>query len=392
MRRVLHINDYPGGTFGGAEVLMVRTVGLLRAAGWEARTFTQADLTDPRLTPRRYLNNRVARRTLRRVLNEFRPDVIHLHNYYHVLSPGILVELNRYRRRTEARVVMYAHDFHLVCPNSGATWFRRGDLRLADFDRVRSWGYLFGRQWDHRGWTYSALKLLQHLWHYRLGGDRRRVIDLVLCPSRFMQDAMNRSGRPTAHLPYPNPPFESGRASRPARLTLIFAGRIEPEKGLVRFLEMLPADFAGRFLVVGDGVDRPAAEEAARRRGLSDRVEFLGRRPHSETMTLIAGAHVLVLPSRWYENYPLSMLEALAAGTNLLAADRGGMREIIEDAGAGYRFTPDDARSVAEQFANITAAHKAGTLNSFDVSSFLTSRNETAYVERLLRVYAGEPA
>jgi glycosyltransferase involved in cell wall biosynthesis len=109
-------------------------------------------------------------------------------------------------------------------------------------------------------------------------------------------------------------------------------------------------------------------------------------------MTLIAGAHVLVLPSRWYENYPLSMLEALAAGTNLLAADRGGMREIIEDAGAGYRFTPDDARSVAEQFANITAAHKAGTLNSFDVSSFLTSRNETAYVERLLRVYAGEPA
>ncbi|MBO0698515.1 MAG: glycosyltransferase family 4 protein [Zavarzinella sp.] len=392
MRRVLHINDYPGGTFGGAEVLMVRTVDLLRQAGWDARTFTQADLADPKLTARRYLENRVARRALRRVLGEFRPGVIHLHNYYHVLSPGILAELDRYKRAAEARVVMYAHDFHLVCPNSGAMWFRRGALRLADFDRVRSWRYLLGRRWDHRGRAYSILKLLQHLWHYRLGGDRRRAIDLVICPSRFMQAAMHRSGRPTTHLPYPNPPFESRPATRPAGLTLIFAGRIEPEKGLVQFLQIMPADFAGRFVVVGGGTDRAAAEEVALRRSLSDRVEFLGRRPHAETMTLIAGAHVLVLPSRWYENYPLSMLEALAVGTNLLVVDRGGMREIVEDAGAGCRFTPDDAASLSEQLAKIAAAHKAGTLNSFDVSTFLTNRSEAAYLDRLLRIYAGEPA
>jgi glycosyltransferase involved in cell wall biosynthesis len=391
MRRVLHLNDYPGGTFGGAEVLMVRTIGLLRAVGWDARTFTQANLPDPKLTARRYLDNGIARQALRGVLAEFTPDVVHLHNYYHVLSPAILGELGWYKRRTGARVVMYAHDFHLVCPNSGATWFRRGELHLANFARLRSWGYLLGRRWDHRGRPYSVLKLLQHLWHYRLGGDRRRVIDLVLCPSRFMRKAIARSGRPTAHLPYPNPPFESRALPRPAELTLIFAGRIEPEKGLVQFLEMLPADFAGRFLVVGNGVDRFAAEEVCRRRGLSDRVGFLGRRPHAETMTLIAGAHVLVLPSRWYENYPLSMLEALAAGTNLLVADRGGMREIVEDAGAGYRFTPDDLQSVAEQFGKIAAAHKAGSLNTFDVTGFLNSRNEAAYLDRLLRIYAGEP-
>jgi glycosyltransferase involved in cell wall biosynthesis len=207
-----------------------------------------------------------------------------------------------------------------------------------------------------------------------------------------MRQAIERSGRPTAHVPYPNPPFDARRAGRPAELTLIFAGRIEPEKGLVQFLELLPTEFAGRFLVVGDGVERGAAEDVCRRRGLSARVEFLGRRPHAETMTLIAGAHVLVLPSRWYENYPLSMLEALAAGTNLLVADRGGMREIVEDAGIGYRFAPDDAASMAEQLARISAALQAGTLNSFDVTEFLTSRNEAAYVDRILRVYAGEPA
>jgi len=109
-------------------------------------------------------------------------------------------------------------------------------------------------------------------------------------------------------------------------------------------------------------------------------------------MNRIAAAHVLVLPSRWYENYPLSMLEALALGTNLLVADRGGMREIVEDAGAGYRFIPDDPASVAEQLRRINADHAAGRLNTFDVAKFLTRRNEAAYLDQLLRIYAGEPA
>ena len=207
-----------------------------------------------------------------------------------------------------------------------------------------------------------------------------------------MQSAIEHSGRPTVHLPYPNPPVDMKRATRPSELTLIFAGRIEPEKGLVEFLKMLPVDFDGRFLVVGDGVDRTAAESIVQQRGFATRIEFLGRRPHAETMTLIAGAHVLVLPSRWYENYPLSMLEAIALGTNLLAADRGGMREIVDDAGVGFRFTPDDPASVAEQLERIATAHAAGTLNRFDASDFLTSRSEAAYIERLLQAYAGEPA
>jgi glycosyltransferase involved in cell wall biosynthesis len=391
MRRVLHVNDYPGGTFGGAEVLMTRTVELLRTAGWDARTFTQADLPNSRLTALRYLNNRVARRALRKTLDEFAPDVVHLHNYYHVLSPGVLGELGRYKKRIGVRVVMYAHDYHLVCPNSGANWYQHGRAELADFERCGSWGYLLGRRWDHRGRLYSSLKLAQHILAYRIR-DRRRVIDLVLCPSRFMRSAIERSGRPTVHLPYPNPPTEPQRATRPAQLTFIFAGRIEPEKGLVLFLDLLPKDFAGRFLIVGDGIDRPAAEGICRGRGLGDRVEFLGRRPHAETMTLIAGSHVLVLPSRWYENYPLSMLEALALGTNLLVADRGGMLEIVEDAGVGYRFTPDDAVSVAEQLRRIAAAHADGTLNRFDTTEFLTSRNESSYLRRLLQLYTGEPA
>jgi glycosyltransferase involved in cell wall biosynthesis len=388
MRRVLHVNDYPTDDLGGTEVLMARTLTLLRAAGWDAHPFTRADLPDQRLTPVRYLDNRVARVALRRTLREFGPEVVHVHNYYHLLSPGVLVELARYKSKTGARVVMTAHDYHLVCPNSGATWYRGAEPMPADLDRVHSWGYLLGRRWDRRGRLHSALKIAQHVWHYRRT-NHRQVIDLVICPSRFMQEAVARVGRPTVWLPNPNPPTLPGRVKRPPELTFVFAGRVEPEKGLVRFLEMLPADFTGRLLVLGDGEDRRAAEAIVHRRGLGDRVAFLGRRPHSETLGIIAAAHVLVLPSRWDENYPLSLIEALAAGTNLLVADRGGMREIVRDAGIGYLFVPDDAISLGEQLRAIGEAHAAGSLNAFDATAFLSGRDEASYLAGVVHAYEG---
>jgi glycosyltransferase involved in cell wall biosynthesis len=389
MRRVLHVNDYPAEDLGGTEVLMARTLGLLRQAGWDARSFTRADLPKPRLTPFRYLNNRVARRALRQALAEFAPEVVHLHNFYHVLSPGVLAELASYKRQMGTRVVMTAHDYHLVCPNSGATWYRHGEPMPADLNRVRSWPYLLSRRWDRRGRTYSMMKLAQHIWNYRRT-DRRVVIDLVISPSKYLAAAIARSGRQCLWLPNPNPPLLTKRPQRPAELTLVFAGRIEPEKGLVRFLAMLPADFPGRFLVLGEGVDRPAAEALCNRRGFGPRVAFLGRRPHAESLDIIAAAHVLVLPSCWDENYPLSLIEALAAGTNLLVADRGGMREIVEDAGVGYRFQPDDAGSIAEQVQAIQQARSAGTLNSFDASAFLAGRDEATYLKGILMAYEGK--
>lgn len=388
MRRVLHVNDYPADELGGTEVLMARTLFLLRAAGWDARPFTRADLSDQRLSPLRYLDNRVARAALRRTLAEFTPEVVHLHNYYHLLSPGVLAELAHYKARTAARVVMTAHDYHLVCPNSGATWYRGDEPVPADLDRVRSWRYLLSRRWDRRGRLYSALKVAQHVRHYRQT-DRRHVIDLVICPSRVMQQAVARAARPTVWLPNPNPPSRPVRVKRPAELTFVFAGRVEPEKGLLRFLNLLPVDFPGRFLVLGDGMERPTAEAIVHINGLADRVAFLGRRPHAEAMEIIAGAHVLVLPSRWDENYPLSLIEALAAGTNLLVADRGGMREIVHDAGVGYRFVPDDATSLADQLRAIRDAHAAGTLNAFDASAFLAGREEASYLAGVLRAYHG---
>src|SRR5437660_8291829 len=106
--RILQVNDYPMEDNGGAEVLLGRTVHLLRAAGAEVGLFTCADLPDRHRTAYRYLDNPVARRALADRLAAFRPDVVHLHNFYHVLSPGILAELQHYRAGRPIRIVMTA--------------------------------------------------------------------------------------------------------------------------------------------------------------------------------------------------------------------------------------------------------------------------------------------
>src|SRR5690242_19567928 len=111
MDKVLHINDYPPEAGSGAEVVMAHTLALLRDRGLTVETFTCDDVPDLRRTALNYIDATDVRRALASRLEQFRPDVVHLHNFYHVLSPGILATLHEYRSRHGLRVVMSAHDY-----------------------------------------------------------------------------------------------------------------------------------------------------------------------------------------------------------------------------------------------------------------------------------------
>jgi glycosyltransferase involved in cell wall biosynthesis len=391
MLKVLQINDYPTSAGGGTELLLGRTLALLRDHAEDVHIFTSEDLPDSRRTPRRYIDNPVARAALAARLDALGPDVVHLHNFYHVLSPGILFELERYRRRRPLRVVMTAHDYHLVCPNSGGNWFRRAASRPIDPARVSSLGYVLSRGWDQRGTFYSLLKMAQHLWNYRWR-RARRAIDLVICPSRFMQRLLQPLGLTTCHVPNPVACAASGAAQRPERLRLVFAGRLAAEKGVYELIHSLPADFTGELTLIGAGPDEARCRAATRARQLEGRVQFLGWLPHAQALAEIARAHVLVLPSRCLEGAPLTLIEALAAGTNVLASNLGGMREIVEAAQVGFLFDPGEPASLALQLARIQADQRAGVLNRFDVAAFLAARREPEYLQALLRAYHAEAA
>jgi glycosyltransferase involved in cell wall biosynthesis len=382
--KVLQVNDYRSG--GGAEIIVQRTVRLLRERGLEVELLCSDDVPGRR-TPLSYIDSRAARRALEQVLVRFGPDVVHLHNFYHMLSPGILGTLAAYRRSHRLRVVMTAHDAHLVCPNSGLYFVRRGTMHPADETKLRSPLYLFSRRWDRRGLAWSLLKLTQHVWSYRMR-RRHRVIDRVLCPSRHLEALLGRSGLPARFVPHPAPLLPPGPDDRrPSTLELVYAGRIEPEKGMAELLSILPRDFPGRLTIIGDGAQLERCRRVCRTRGLNERVAFSGRLPHDETIAAIRSRHVLVLPSLCAEGCPLSLLEALACRTTILVSDLGGMREVVRASGTGFVFTPGSAQSLRRVLGEIDAAFRAGSLNAFDARPFLGGRSEEAYVERLLATY-----
>lgn len=382
--KTLHINDYRSA--GGCEVVAELTVSLLRSRGIEAQVFTIDDVDEYRRTPLSYIESTICKKALARRLAEYRPDVVHLHNFYHVLSPGILAVLETYGRQHSLTTVMTAHDYHLVCPNAGLLYCRRGRLQPADASRLASLTYLLTRRWDNRTAAHSLLKIAQHVWNYRLH-RRREVIDRVLCPSRFIQGVLERCGLPCMYLAHPAPQVRSTRSKPSEPLRLVFSGRVEPEKGLDEFLERLPVDFPGRVTVVGDGSRLERCREICQRRRLERMVRFTGRLGRDEAMAIVAQSHVLVLPSLWVENSPLSLLEALAVGTSILVSDFGGMKEIVECAGVGFMFTPGNPQSLAEALDRVVACFGHGTLNEFDVSRYLSEHNEQAYLDRLIRAY-----
>ncbi len=366
---------------------MNETAAMLARRGHAVEVFTADDRPGYRTTPLRYLDSRPWRRALLDRLRSFAPDVVHLHNFYHVLSPGILTVLGGWRRRGGGRVVMTAHDYHLVCPNAGLRWFkRRSRPVLADIDRLQRLPYVLGRRWDHRSAAHALLKTAQHVWNYRVH-DRRRFLDVVICPSRFMQSVLDRAGLPTVFLPSPAPaPVETGE--RPAGpLHLVFAGRLDPEKGVAEFLRALPGEFRGTVEIVGAGELETTCRTIVEERGLGGVVAFAGRLSREDTIRRIERAHVVVLPSRWYENAPVALFEALSRGASILVSDLGGMREIVEASGIGFTFDPDRPESLRDALGRIEHAHESGDLNRFDASPYLRSRSEEAYIDALLEVY-----
>jgi glycosyltransferase involved in cell wall biosynthesis len=383
MDRVLHINDYPLDAGGGAEVMMARTIALLRERGLHVDIFTCADLSDSRRTAWRYIDNASARQALATTLAKLQPSVVHLHNFYHILSPSILTALADHKRTRPMRVVMTAHDYHLACPNSGGSWFRWLSGRREVID-PRPLGALrsLSRSWDQRGVTYSTLKLAQHCWNYRWH-QRHRVIDTVICPSRIVEAMLTPLGLTTRVLPHPAPTLAARHVERASRLQFVFAGRIEPEKGLRELLECWPTDCA--LTVIGDGADLPRCQALVAERRLE--VTFVGRLPHDETLARIAAAHVLVQPSRVLETYGLTLIEALASGANILAANRGAAPETIAAAGVGYLYELDDRASLIAALHAIRQDFDAGTLNRFDVADFLAERSEERYADALLEIY-----
>jgi glycosyltransferase involved in cell wall biosynthesis len=274
-----------------------------------------------------------ARSKLASLIDRAAPDVCHAHNVYHHLSPSILGLV----RTRGIPLVMTLHDLKIACPaysmlSHDGVCERCRDGRLYQVVKHRCMkGSL----------ALSALVMLESYLHRMLGSYLRNV-DLFLVPSRFYLNKLVEWGFPAERFEYvPNfVSAESFEACYAPGTRFVYFGRLSREKGLPTLIRAAAAANVG-VDIIGTGPQEAELRALAAGRD----VRFLGFLTGAKLNAAVSAARAVVVPSEWYENAPLSVLEGAALGKPLIVSRAGGLPELVVENASGWSF---ESRSVEE--------------------------------------------
>ncbi len=332
--KILLVNDYATPT-AGAEISAKMLLDGLRNRGHEVRFFSsRAELlpgasyaddlcfgTTSRFQVISSTFNLSARRSLVRVLDEFRPDVVHVKMFLWQLSPLILGPLYDYPS------IYHAVVYKPICPT--------GWKMLPDGTRCEAQPglpCLCDGCLTPQSWTVFMVQNL--LWRRDMG-----AFDTLVTTSFAMKERLEAEGLGPFRI-IPNGCEE--REARPplgSEPRLAYAGRLSAEKGvdtLLRAFKRLLGHIPGaRLEIVGDGPLRDRLQELARRLGINDDVDFAGPLPTTEMERRLETAWVQAVPSKWDEPFGMVAIEAMMRGTAVLASNGGGLRDIVRNGETG---------------------------------------------------------
>lgn len=289
--------------------------------------------------------SREAAKKIGRLLDRERPEIAHLHNIHHQISPSILPAL----RDRRVPVVMTLHDYKMVCP--AYTLFREG--RVCEECRGGRYYRCFLHRCTKRSFPKSLLNAVEMYLHHSVL-DLYRLVDVFISPSRFLRDKILEMGfrKEVVYLPYSFSLRDYRPPPGPGDGSVCYFGRLSAEKGLSTLLEAMEGIDAP-VKIIGEGPAGGALRERAAGRLPSAR--FLGRRSGEELRSEIAASRLVVVPSRWYENRPSSVLEAFALGKPVIGSRIGGIPELVIDGETGFTFRPGDAADLREKIRALLA-------------------------------------
>ena len=367
MPGLLSINNYHY-LRGGAEAVFLRHNALFEEMGWQVAPFAMHH-PDNTATPwseffveeiehgsgyslwekvRRVPNviySLEACRKVNRLLDRFDADICHAHNIYHHISPSVLKHISR----RGIPVFMTLHDLKIACPA----------YKMLAHDGIceRCKGGKTYNVLAHRcikeSLPLSAIVLAENLLH-RMLRTFERYVDRFVVPSRFYMDKLTEWGWPAerfVHIPNAidpgafTPDFTAGKS-------YMYIGRLSSEKGLATLIRAA-ARAGAPLVIVGTGPEEAALRDIAK--ATNANATFLGYLKGPALHDAIRSARAIVLPSEWYENSPLSVMEAYALGKPVIGAAIGGLPELIRDNETGATFESGSVEGLASVLSRFHA-------------------------------------
>ena len=324
---------------GGEEQSFEAEIRLLRERGHAVDVYEETnervrELGEARVALRA-IWSREAYRELRSRLSRSRYDIVHVQNFFPLISPAA----HHAARAEGVRVVQSVRNYRLLCP--AATLFRKGRVCEDCLGKAVPWpGILHGCYRESRAGTASVGAMISA---HRALRTWRRKVDLFVALTEFVRDKLTAGGLPADRIVVkPNFVHPDPGEGRGAGDYALFVGRLSPEKGLGTLLEAWPR-LGGRIelRIAGEG---PLAGAPP-----SPGVKWLGRLDQHDIVELMGNARFLVCPSEWYEPFGRVAIEAFARGTPVLASDIGGLAELVEHGRTGRLFRPGDPSDLARQ-------------------------------------------
>lgn len=277
-----------------------------------------------------------AYREMRRLIGKERPDIVHVHSVYPMFSPSILVAC----RRMNVPVVMTVHSHNLTCP----TWYHLHKGRVCE-ECVGGHEYRCVLKNCRNNLLESSAYALRSsvARSFRLFHNN---VDVLIALTPFAKAKLMQAGfRDDQVAVVPNPASLAEAAADPSAGEYVaFAGRISPEKGIRTLLAAAAQMPDVPFKVAGDG---PVLREM--KAHAPQNVEFVGQLLPAGLSDFYSRARMVVVPSVWFEQFPMVVLEAMGRALPVIGSRIGGLPAIIEEDRTGSLFEPGDAESLAQQ-------------------------------------------
>ena len=268
----------------------------------------------------------------------FRPDVVHVHNFFPLFSPAVYYAC----RTAGVPVVQTLHNYRLLCANS--LLFRDGHVCEECVGRSFAWPAIAHACYRGSRAGTASIAIMQA--SHRIARTWQERVDLYIALTEFSRAKLVEGGLPAEKIVV-KPNFASrdiatgnGRGGY-----ALFVGRLSPEKGLDVLLEAWKRmRMSIPLRIVGDGPLAGRVREAA-----GESVSYLGPREKSEVLGLMQSASLLILPSMWYEGFPMVIVEAFQVGLPVVASDLGSLSSLVTPGRTGLLFRPGDPSALAER-------------------------------------------
>lgn len=325
-----------------------------------------------------------AAKNLQKLINQEKPDIAHIHLMWGQLSSSILPVL----KRNNIPIVYSVHDYRLVCP---AYTFRNGFGKICEQCNGKNFYHCITNKCT-KGSRLLSLMMATEQYFRNIFFHPAKYINGFIYVSHFARNIQEKYMPEAKNIPaitlYNSTDYITSAIQNYNSKYLLFFGRLSFEKGIKNLIHSLENHPDYVLKIVGTGPLEDELKSLVKYHNINN-IQFLGYKQGAELRQIVSNAYFVVVPSEWYENNPMTIIESYSVGTPVIGADIGGIPEIIIPESTGFIFRSGDSKELASAIEKAySISDKQYSLMRNNAISFAKSNFDTdSYYNNLINFY-----